>query len=267
MIHPTAVVEPGVQLGKEVTVAPFAVIDRHVIVGDECWIGPHVHVTGHTTMGRGNKVHAGAVIGDAPQDLKYRDEATRLVIGDRNIFREHVTVHRSAKMDHPTTIGNDCLFMAGSHVAHNCRVGDHVILANGTLLGGHVTIHDRAFLSGNCLVHQFVTVGTLALMQGGAAISLDLPPFCVAARSNTLSGLNTIGLRRAGLSGKQRLELRHLYQVLFRRIGNLSEAIEAIDPDSLDQPGRVLLEFVRSSRRGVCPAVRDRTPPADFEAE
>ena len=124
--------------------------------------------------------HAGSVIGDAPQDLKYQDEPTRLRIGDRNVFREHVTVHRSNSLDTETVIGSDNFLMVNAHVGHNCMLGNHVIMANGVLLAGHVEVGDRAFISGNCLVHQFCRIGTLALMQGGAAISQDLPPFTVA---------------------------------------------------------------------------------------
>jgi UDP-N-acetylglucosamine acyltransferase len=252
MIHPTAVVHAGARLGQGVEVGPFVVIDENVVVGDGCRLGPGVYLTGHTTIGRENQIHAGAVLGDAPQDLKYRHEPTRLIIGDRNVFREHVTVHRSAKLEEATEIGSHCLLMAGSHVGHNCRLGDHVILANGALLGGHVRVEDRVFISGNCLVHQFVTIGTLAMMQGGAAISLDLPPFCMAAGVNELCGLNTIGLRRAGISSDQRLELRRLYHALFRRRGRLRDAISSLAGSRLAEPARRLLEFASASKRGVC---------------
>jgi UDP-N-acetylglucosamine acyltransferase len=258
MIHPTAVVHAGARLGQGVEVGPFVVIDENVIVGDGCRLGPGVYLTGHTMIGRENQIHAGTVLGDAPQDLKYRNEPTRLIIGDRNVFREHVTVHRSAKLEEATEIGSHCLLMAGSHVGHNCQLGDHVILANGALLGGHVRVGDRVFISGNCLVHQFVTIGMLAMMQGGAGISQDLPPYCVAAGVNELCGLNTVGLRRAGISSEQRLQLRRVYQALFRRPGRLRDAVAGLDAGSLGEPARRLLEFVSASKRGVCSA-RHRT--------
>lgn len=253
MIHATAMVHAGAQLGRDVEIGPFAVIDQDVVLGDGCRVGPHVYLTGHTVVGRRNRFHAGAVIGDAPQDLKYRNEPTRLIIGDDNVFREHVTVHRSTKPGDSTAIGSHCLFMAGSHVAHNCQLGNHIILANGALLGGHVSIQDRVFVSGHCLIHQFVSIGTLAMMQGGAGISLDLPPFCIATGDNQICGLNTVGLRRAGFTSEQRLELRHLYQVLFRRRGQLKAVIASVDAGSLAAPGRCLLDFVKASKRGVCP--------------
>lgn len=249
---------PGAQFGNDVEIGPYAVVDGNVVVGDHCQIGPHTYLTGHTTLGRGNMVHSGAVIGDAPQDLKYRNEPTQLIIGDDNVFREHVTVHRSAKLEHPTTIGSHCLLMAGSHVGHNSQLGDHVIMANGSMLGGHVTIEDRVFISGSCLVHQFVSVGTLAMMQGGTAISVDLPPFCVASGVNELRGLNTIGLRRAGITSQERLELRRIYHALFRRQGALSEAFAKLELKPLGKPAKHLVEFVRSSKRGICSSIRAR---------
>jgi UDP-N-acetylglucosamine acyltransferase len=192
------------------------------------------------------------VIGEAPQDLKYQGEPTRLRIGNQNIFREHVTVHRSNKEAEETAIGSHNFFMAHCHVGHNARVTDHVIVANGALLGGHVLVQDRAFLSGNCLVHQFVRVGTLALMQGGAAISKDLPPFCVARGDNGICGLNAVGMRRAGFKVEERLELKRLYHELFRSAQKLGAAIAAARKEFTSEGARALLDFVASSRRGIC---------------
>ena len=174
MLHPTAIIAPTARLAADVQVGPYAVIDAQVTLGPGCVVGPHTHLTGHTTIGARNRFHAGCVIGDAPQDLKYKDEPTRLRIGDGNVFREHVTVHRSNKLAEDTVIGSNCLFMANCHIGHNSNVGNHVIIANGALLGGHVTVEDRAFISGNCLLHQFVRVGTLAMMQGGSGIGKAL---------------------------------------------------------------------------------------------
>lgn len=234
------------------TVGPLAVIDEHVVLGPGCRVGPHVYLTGHTRIGSGNRFHAGCIIGDAPQDLKYGDAPTRLVIGDNNVFREHVTVHRSNNLTEDTVIGSHCFLMANSHVGHNTRVGNHVIIANGALLGGHVEVGDRAFLSGNCLVHQFTRVGTLALMQGGSAISKDLPPFTIARGVNVLCGLNVIGLRRAGLNAGERLELRKLYHTLFRQGLPFRQAIETARPLGTTPASLTLLDFVAGARRGVC---------------
>jgi UDP-N-acetylglucosamine acyltransferase len=252
MIHPTAVIHPQAKLGANIRVGACAVIDADVELGDGCVVGPQVYLTGVTKIGSGNKFHAGAVIGDAPQDVKYHDEPTRLLIGDNNVFREHVTIHRSNKPAEDTVIGSNNLFMAGAHVAHNCVVGHHVILANGALLGGHVTVEDRAFISGNCLVHQFCRVGTLAIMQGGSAISKDLPPFTVARGDNGICGLNTIGLRRAGFAAEDRLELKKLYHLLFRSGRSRHDALAVAEKKFTSAGTRRMLEFVAAARRGVC---------------
>lgn len=252
MIHPTAIIHPNARLDATVRVGPYAVIDAGVELGPRCVVGPHVYLTGVTRAGADNRFHAGCVIGDAPQDLKYRDEPTGLRIGEGNVFREHVTVHRSSKVGEDTVVGSRGFYMAHCHVAHNCILGDHVILANGALLGGHAMVCDRAFISGNCLIHQFARVGTLAMMQGGSGISKDLPPFTVALRGNEMCGLNIVGLRRAGLSPADRLELKRVYQFLFREGHKLREALaEARQRFSTPAAG-TLIEFVAASKRGVC---------------
>jgi UDP-N-acetylglucosamine acyltransferase len=240
-----------------VRIGPYVVVDGHVTIGPGCELGPYVYVTGVTKIGPRNRFFAGCVIGEAPQDLKYRGEPTGLEIGADNVFREHVTVHRSTKKDESTLIGSQCFLMANSHVAHNCHLGDGVILANGALLGGHASIGDRVFISGNCLVHQFVRVGTLALMQGGSAISQDLPPYTIAHRGNSLCGLNTVGLRRAGFSTAERQELKQLYRALFRSGVNLQSALAGARRQFFSAPAKILLEFVASSKRGVCPEIGD----------
>jgi UDP-N-acetylglucosamine acyltransferase len=252
MIHPTAIIHPAAHLDPTVSIGPYAVIDENVVVGPGCRIGPHVHLTGRTTIGANNWFHSGCVIGDAPQDLKYRGEPTRLRIGDDNVFREHVTVHRSTNEAEETKVGARNYLMALSHVGHNVQVGDQVIIANGAMLGGHSVVQDRAFISGNCLVHQWVRVGTLALMQGGSAISKDLPPFCVARGDNGICGLNVVGLRRAGFTSQQRAELQRLYHALFRSGQRLSAALEAAQAEFRGEHTGVLIEFVAASRRGVC---------------
>ena len=265
MIHPTAIIHPQAKLGASVRVGAYAVIDADVALGADCVVGPQVYMTGVTTIGVGNKFHAGCVIGDAPQDLKYKDEPTRVEIGDYNVFREHVTVHRSNKLAEATVIGSNNLFMASAHVAHNGVVGNHVILANGALLGGHATVQDRAFISGNAMVHQFCRVGTLAIMQGGAAISKDLPPFTVARGINGICGLNTVGLRRAGFSANERQELKQLYHALFRG-GKLLRAALAEAEINFTSPGaKIMLEFIAAAKRGICADTGTKRSGADEE--
>jgi UDP-N-acetylglucosamine acyltransferase len=252
MIHPTAIIHPKAKLDKTVQVAPYAVIDEGVELGANCVVGPHVYLMGITKIGSHNKFHAGCVIGDAPQDLKYKNEPTRLRIGDHNVFREHVTVHRSNKTIEDTVIGSHNYLMANCHVGHNSHLGDHIIIANGALLGGHVTVQDRAFLSGNCVVHQFCRVGTLAIMQGNSGVSQDLPPFTMVQHINEMCGLNVVGLRRAGFTAEQRLELKQLYHALFRSGKNLQASIKEAQKDFTSSAAKVMLNFVAETKRGVC---------------
>jgi UDP-N-acetylglucosamine acyltransferase len=252
MIHPTAIVHPKARLDSTVQVGPFAVIDEGVALGADCVVGPHVYLTGLTAIGAHNQFHAGCVIGDAPQDLKYDGTPTRLRIGDHNVFREHFTAHRSTKPEAETVIGSRNFFMQHSHVAHNCLIGNDVIVAGGALLAGHVEVQDRAFISGNCLVHQFCRVGTLAMMQGGSAISQDLPPFTVAERGNEICGLNVIGLRRAGFTVEERAELKRLYHALFRSGKHLREALAEARNNFSSPVAGVVLDFVAAGKRGIC---------------
>lgn len=252
MIHPTAVIHPRATLHPSVQVGPFVVIDEGVEIGPECVIGPHVYITGVTTIGAQNRFHAGCVIGDAPQDLKYDGTPTGLRIGDNNVFREHFTAHRSTKPGEETIIGSDNFIMQHSHVAHNCIVGNHVILGGGALLAGHAVVEDRVFISGNCLVHQFTRIGTLAMMQGGAAASKDLPPFTTALHQNEICGLNIVGLRRAGFDAAQRLELKQAYHTFFRSGKNLTTALAEAKRRYTAGPARTLVEFIAAAKRGVC---------------
>jgi UDP-N-acetylglucosamine acyltransferase len=252
MIHPTAVVHKKAKLGANVRVGPYAVIDEHVTMGPECVVGPHAYVTGHTTMGARNHIFSGAIIGEAPQDFKYKDEPTKLRIGDDNVFREHVTIHRSNTTREDTVLGSRNFLMAHSHVGHNTVLGNDIIIANGALLAGHVTVADRVFISGNCLVHQFVRVGTLSMMQGGAGVSMDIPPFTLATGVNGICGLNVVGLRRAGFSAETRRELKRLYLILFRGGRKLREAVEEAREEFKSDADRVLLDFVAATRRGIC---------------
>lgn len=251
-IHPTAVVDPRARIGRGCVIGPCAVIDGDVELGDECHVGPGVYITGRTQLGARNRLHAGAVLGDAPQDLKYAGAPTGLRIGTGNIFREHATIHRSNKMEEDTVIGDGNLFMAHSHAGHNSAIGNNNIIANGALIAGHVAIADKVFVSGNCVIHQFCRIGRLAMMQGGSAISKDLPPFCVARGDNGVCGLNTIGLRRAGIDSQSRLELRGLYRLLFRRSGKMSAAIQAARAKFSSLVCVEFLDFAESTRRGLC---------------
>jgi UDP-N-acetylglucosamine acyltransferase len=252
VIHPTAIIHPKAELHPTVKVGPYAVIDEGVKVGAHCVIGPHVYLTGNTEIGEHNRFFASCVIGEAPQDLKYKGAATTLHIQDRNVFREHVTVNRATDIGEDTVVGSNNLLMATVHVAHNCCLGNNLIIANGAMLGGHVIVGDRAVISGSCLVHQFVRVGTFSMMQGGSAISKDLPPYTVARGNNGICGLNTVGLRRAGFTPAQRLELKQLYRALFREGVPLKAAVGDARERFTSPTCRVMLDFLEKSRRGTC---------------
>ena len=246
-------------------VGPYSVIDADVVLGPDCWLGPHVYLTGRTLIGKGNRFFSGAVVGEAPQDLKYKGDPSGLRIGDHNTFREHCTIHRANFTGEETVIGSHNLFMASCHLAHNCVVGDSTIIVNAALLAGHVTVGNRAVISGNCLVHQFIRIGTLAMMQGGSAVSKDLPPYTVARGDNHICGLNTIGLRRAGFTAEQRLELRQTYHLLFRSGQSLQSACALAAKKFSGEHARHLLEFVASAKRGVCTDIGSGDDEAENE--
>lgn len=252
MTHPTATVHPDARVDPSAEIGPYTVIDADVSVGPGVKVGPNCHLTGVTEIGAKNTFHAGCVIGDAPQDLKYDGSPTRLKIGEGNVFREHVTVHRSTTRDGATTVGSNNYLMANSHVGHNARMGDRIIVANGALLGGHVIVEDQAFISGNCLAHQFVRIGKLALMQGGSAISKDLPPYTIARGDNGICGLNVVGMRRAAFSNDQRIELKRLYQRLFRGKKKMEAALKEARGEFNSTPARTMMDFISASTRGVC---------------
>ncbi len=251
-IHPTALVDAQAQLNSGVVIGPYAVIEGPVTLGPDCGIAGHAKLTGPLTMGRGNRVHSFAVLGDAPQDLKYRDQPSRLLIGDGNIFREHVTVHRGTNGD--TVLGSHNFLMAGSHVGHNCSIGDHVTLVNHAVLGGHVEVRDRAIIGGLCAMHQFCRVGRLAMISNNSAHNVDIPPFVTSLQTNTITQLNAVGLRRSGMSAASINALRRMFQILFRQYAGLplARAI-ALLPAELSVVPEVgeFVAFVRSAKRGV----------------
>jgi UDP-N-acetylglucosamine acyltransferase len=213
-------------------------------------------------MGRDNTVFSGAVLGEQPQHLKYDGEPTGVEIGDGNIFRENVTVHRGTTHSWTTRIGNGNFFMVNSHVAHDCCVGDRCILANGALVGGHCTLEDNVYLSGNCAVHQFVRVGRLALLSGCSATTKDIPPFIIQQNIDTVVGVNVIGMRRAGMANDQINAVRRAYQILYRQGLLIPNAISRIEQELGAFPAvEELVAFIRQSARGINP-VRERSAGA-----
>jgi UDP-N-acetylglucosamine acyltransferase len=254
-IHPSAVVEKGAKLGADVVVGPFAFVDRDTEIGDRCVIGPHAVIHAHTRIGAGSRVHAGAVLGDIPQDVAFKPGTiSRVEIGANCTIREGVTIHRGTKPDTATVTGDGCFLMANSHLGHNVKLGQGVILANGALLAGYVEVGDRAFISGNAAIHQFVHIGRLAMTSGCSVITKDLPPFCTArgASLNHVAGLNVVGMRRAGMSPQDRQAVRLAFKVLYRSGLNVSQAVDRLRRDFPDGPAREFREFVEGSKRGIC---------------
>jgi UDP-N-acetylglucosamine acyltransferase len=253
MIHPTAIVSPKAELDSTVEVGACAVIEDHVRIGPRTKIGPQAYITGWTEMGADNVVHFGAVIGDQPQDLGYDGSETCLKIGAKNVFREHVTIHRGAlKEDRTTRIGDGCYFMCNSHVGHNSQIGNSVIMANGSMLGGHVLVEDRVNISGNCVVHQFVRLGRLCMMRGGSRVSKDVPPYCVTNHTNDVSGLNIIGLRRAGVSLATRTAIKQAFRALYLGGINVSDALPLLRQMPESPELKHFIEFIAASKRGIC---------------
>lgn len=256
LVHPTAVVDPDAEIASDVRIGPYAIIEGAVIIGSGCVIESHACLNGPMTMGRDNLVSHGAVLGKSPQHKNYRGEQTSLQIGDDNVFREHVTVHRGTlEGGGETTIGDRNMFMVGSHVAHDCRVGNGCTLVNGALLGGHVTLDDGCILSGHTAVQQRVRVGRLAMLSGLGSTSKDVPPFVMQHGHNCVSGLNVVGLRRAGLSSEAINALRVAFRTLYKEGRALSAAIERIAGD-LGHVAEVreFITFVRESRLGINPS-------------
>lgn len=225
-IHATAIVDPSARIGEGVTVGPYSIIGADVEIGDNTWIGPHVVINGPTTIGCENRIHQFASIGDAPQDLKYDGEPTRLEIGDRNTIRECVTINRGTVSGGGlTSVGNDNLLMAYIHIAHDCRIGNHVIFSNNASLAGHVNVGDYVILSGFTLVHQFCAIGDYAFTGMGSAISKDVPPYLmISGNPAAPHGLNKIGLKRRGFSEEQIRTLTRVYKLLYRQGLSLDEA-------------------------------------------
>lgn len=255
-IHSTAIVDSTAELG-DVNIGPYAVVGAGVTLHDGVDVGPHSILFGETEVGADCRIHAHAVIGGDPQDLKYNGEASRLVIGERNTFREFVTVSRgTVQGGGVTTIGNDNLFMASAHVGHDSQIGSHCVFANSVALGGHVLIEDHAVLGGMAGVHQHARIGQFAMLGAGSIASQDVPPFAIAQGDRArLFGLNIIGLRRGGFENETILKIRNAYRELFSKGVPIRIAIERVKKE-LEGSVEVqkLLAFIENSQRGICRA-------------
>lgn len=254
MIHKTAVVDAKAEIGAGVTIGPFAYIESDVRIGDGCVIGPHASILRYTSIGNNCEIHAGAVLGDVPQDTSFRNVESYVKIGSKCIIREGVTIHRGTKEGTSTEIGDGCFLMAFSHCGHNVELGRGVIMANGVLLAGYVKVGDRAFISGNVVVHQFVKIGRLAMLGGNCGISKDIPPFCttVPVALNTIVGLNVVGMRRAGLTVEDRKQVKQAFNILYRSGMNVTDAAIKLKETFKSGPALEFYSFIESSERGIC---------------
>jgi len=253
-IHPTAIVDSSAKLGENVQIGPYSIIGKNVSIGDNTKIGPYCMIE-NTVMGKNNEVIASAFIGVKPQDLSYNGIESMVVIGDGNQIRECVTVHRSTSLEHPTTIGNNCLLMANSHVAHDCVLGNKIILVNCTGIAGHIHIGDGAILSGLSAAHQFVRVGRFAMLSGLSGLPLDLPPFCRAVGPRAkLVGLNTVGLMRNGFSRETIRKIKNAYKELFLSTRVMKETIAMLKAQNPIPEVMELVEFCETTKRGITPA-------------
>lgn len=254
-IHETAIVHSGAKIGPNVEIGPYAIVGENVEIGDGTVVGPHAVLDGWTVIGKNNKIYAGAAIGADPQDLKFQGEKSYLFIGDHNIIREYATISRGTEGGGgETRIGNNNLFMAYTHVAHDCQVGNHVIMSNSSALAGHVTVEDRVVIGGLAGVHQFCKVGRMAMIGAHTVIVKDVPPYVIVdGNPAKVFGINIVGLRRNGVTPEARAEIKKGYKILYRSNLNVTQAIEQMEQEL---PGIAeidhFIRFIRSAERGIC---------------
>jgi UDP-N-acetylglucosamine acyltransferase len=252
MIHPTALIDRTAHLGADVKIGPYAIVEADTVLGDYCEVLAHAVICRGTILGARNQIGYGAVLGAEPQDFSYRGAPSRVEIGSGNRIREYVTIHRATKENGATVVGNDNFLMGGVHLAHDTRIGNRVILANNTLLAGHVEVGDQAFLGGATVVHQHVRIGRLAITRGGTRLGKDVPPYLMAVATNQVSGINRLGLRRAGVSQEARRTIQAAYELIYRTKLNITQALDELRA-KFHQPEIVaFIDFIADSKRGIC---------------
>lgn len=252
MISDKAVISNKAKIGDGAHVGPFAVIEDDVVVGSGVKIGPHACICKGTTIGNDVQIHMGAVLGNIPQDLSFKDRQTFLKIGDRTVIREYATLHRGTDEGSSTVVGDDCYLMAMSHVGHNCHIGNKVIIANGALLAGHVSVGDFVFISGNAVFHQFCRIGTLAMIGGFTGINKDVPPYMLVRGPSVIRGVNLVGLRRMKIPREVINSIKEAYRLLFQSDINTAQAIEEIRKLPPAKELDTLIDFIQGSKRGIC---------------
>ena len=251
-IHPTAIVNKKARVDS-VEVGPYAIIEDDVTIGKGTKVMAHAYICSGTTIGEDCEVHMGAVLGHTPQHLQFKGGKSYLKVGDKNIFREYSSVHRGFKEGASTVIGNDNFFMGCSHIAHDCRIGDNVVICNGALVAGYAVVEDKAFISGNATIHQFVKIGTLAMIGGLARVNKDVVPYMLIEGDSEVCSPNLVGLKRSEISEKAKAQIRNIYKLIYRSGLNVSQALDEIAKvGGLTDEARHMVEFIKSSERGIC---------------
>jgi UDP-N-acetylglucosamine acyltransferase len=254
MIQPLAYIHPQAKIADNVTIEPFTVIHKDVEIGEGTWIGPNVTIMDGARIGKNCRIYSGAVISAAPQDLKYRGEASTVSVGDNTTIRECVTLNRGTALDkNVTTIGSNCLLMAYVHVAHDCIIGNNVIIANSAQLAGHINVHDYAYIGGTSAVHQFVEIGTQSMISGGSLVRKDVPPYTKAGREPlSYIGINSVGLRRREYPAATINEIQEIYRIIFLKKYNVTKALDIIGAEFAPTVERdEIINFVSNSQRGI----------------
>lgn len=252
-IHPTAIINPGAEISSDVEIGPYVVIENNVKIGSQVKIWANAYICDFTEIGEDCEIHMGAVIGHLPQDLSFRKKRSRLIIGKRNIIREYATIHRGTQEDSVTVIGDDNFIMGFVHIAHDCRLGNNIVLANASALSGYVEVEDRAFISAYATIHQFVRIGAISIIAARTRLSKDVPPYMLAKGESTIYGMNVVGLRKANFSQEKRNNIKRAHKILYRSGYRLSQAIEELEKADLGEEVQRLVIFLKKkSRRGIC---------------
>ncbi|PQL91762.1 acyl-ACP--UDP-N-acetylglucosamine O-acyltransferase [Apibacter adventoris] len=253
MIQPLAFVHSDAKIAKNVVIEPFSSIYKDVEIGEGTWIGPNVTIMEGARIGKNCKIFPGAVISAEPQDLKYKGERTLTYIGNNTVIRECVTISRGTSDKMKTVIGNNCLLMAYSHIAHDCVVGDNCIFSNNTTLAGHINVGDFVVMAGMTAVHQFCSIGSHAFVTGGSLVRKDIPPYVKVARDPlSYVGINSVGLRRRGFNSQKIAEIQNIYRVIFQKKMNITQALSVVEAEFEATPERdEIIQFIQSSMRGV----------------
>lgn len=263
-IHPTAIVSSKAELGNFITIGPFSIIEDGVIIGDHTSLGAHCYIYRGTEIGKNNQIFSFCNLGGVPQDISFNPETpTKLIIGNDNIFREYVNIHRSTSLERVTKIGDKNYLMGTVHLGHDCIIGNENIFTQGCVIGGHVQIGNKAFISGLVAIHQFCRVGDYSIIGGLAKIVQDVPPFMmVDGNPAYIVGINVVGLRRAGFSEERRKKIKNAYKILFKKRLSISNALEVLKEEyKEDEDIQLLIQFIENSKRGIVSALREFSTP------